>query len=178
MLQFVESLLRNPPDEHELDDGEDTLNEGGDSPGPGVGDVLCAESQPTADQGTQVPQAVVDGSDLGTMLRVRNLGDEHRAGELSQGVAETHEETGALVLRTAHRSSLDSRSDDHDNATNGDGCLATELIAEERHNGERRDGTDRVHGGETTQSLLRWVAHGILPGAQDLRSVHERSWLG
>ena len=73
--------------------------------------MLCAKSQPATDQGTQVPQAVVYGSDPGTVLRMRDLGNKHRAGELSQGVAQTHKETGALVLWSAHGGGLDSSNE-------------------------------------------------------------------
>lgn len=151
------------------------MDEGRDSPGPGAIDVLCAKSQPTADQGTEIPQAVVDGGDPGTMLRMRDFSDEHRAGELSHGVAETHEETGALVLWAAHGRGLNGGGSDHDDATNSDGGFTPKPITEPRYNGERNDRTDRVHGGETTQSVLRRVTHGHLPGFKDLRSVHERS---
>jgi len=167
--------FRDPPDEGELDDGEDTLDQGWDSPGPGAGDVLSAESQPTTDQGTKIPQAVVDGGDPSTMLRVSDFGDKHRAGELSHGVAETHEETGTLILWAAHGGGLDSGGDNHDDATSSDGSLAAKLVADERDNRERDDGTDRVHGAETTQGVLRRVTHSDLPGVQKLRSVHKRS---
>ena len=173
-ISQYEDLLRNPPDEGELDDGKDTLDEGGDSPGPRVTDVLCAKCQPATDESTEIPQAVVDGGDPGTMLRMRDLGDEHRAGELSHGVAETHEEARALVLWATHSGGLNGSGDDHDNATNGDGVLATKLVAEPRHDGERNDATDRVHGAETTQGVFRGVTHCVLPGVKDLRSVHER----
>jgi hypothetical protein len=173
--QCEENLLGNPEDEGELDDGEDTLDEGGDSPGPGVGNVLCTESQPTTDQGTKIPQAVVDCGNPGTMLRMSDLSNKHRAGELSHGVAETHEETGTLVLWAAHGGCLDGSGDDHDDTTGSDGCLTSEFVAEPRNNGKRNDGTDRVHGAETTQSVRRRVTHGLLPGVKELRSVHERS---
>jgi hypothetical protein len=137
--------------------------------------VLCAKSQPATDQGTQIPQAVVYGSDPGTVLRMGDFGNKHRAGELSQGVAQTHKETGALVLWSAHGGGLDSSSNNHDDTSNSNRCLATKSIAEEGYNGERNDGTDRVHGTETTQDVLRGVTHSILPGHKNLRSVHERS---
>lgn len=137
--------------------------------------MLCAKSQPTTDQGTKIPQAVVDGGDPGTMLRMRDFGDKHWAGELSHGVTETHEETGALILWAAHSGGLNGGGNDHDDATNSDGGFAPILIADKRYNGERNDGTDRVHGAETTQSVLRRVIHSHLPGVKDLRSVHERS---
>lgn len=137
--------------------------------------MLCSKSQPTTDQGTKIPQAVVDGSDPSTMLRMRDFGDKHRAGELSHGVAETHEETSTLVLWAAHGGGLNGGGNDHNNTTDSDGSFAPKLIAEPRYNGERNDGTDRVHGAEASQSILRRVVHGLLPGVKNLRSVHERS---
>jgi len=136
--------------------------------------VLGAEREPTADQGAQVPQAVVDSGDPGTMLRVRNLSDEKRAGELSERVAKTHEEAGALVLWLTHSRGLDCSGDNHDDAADGDWDLAAEFVAEEGHNGERGDGTDVVHGAEATKDSLRGVAHSVLPCVQDLGGVHER----
>jgi hypothetical protein len=176
--QYEDNLLRDPPKEHELDDGEDALEESRDSPGPAVVDVLGAKSQPTANERTEIPQAVVDGGDLGTMLRMRNLGDEHGAGELSQGVTETHKETGTLVLWAAHGGGLDGGCDDHDNTANSDWGLTAKLVAQERNNGKRNNGTDRVHGGETAQGVLGRVVHSQLPGVEDLGSIHERSWDG
>lgn len=47
--------------------------------------------------GTQVPQAVVDGRDDGTVLRMADLGEENRARELGQRVSETDEESTTKV---------------------------------------------------------------------------------
>ena len=146
LRQYTQSsgndLLRNPPNECELNNGKDTLDKGRNSPGPGVGNVLSAKSQPATDQGTKVPQAVVDGCNPGTMLGMRNFGNKHRAGELRQGVAQTHKETGALVLWAAHGGGLNSGGDDHNDTPNSDRGFTTKSIAEEGHNGKRNDGTD------------------------------------
>ena len=85
---------------------------------------------------------------------MRNFSDKHRARELSHGVAETHEETASLILRAAHRGSLNGGGNNHNDATNSDGGFAPISVAEERYHGEGNDGTDRVHGAETTQSVL------------------------
>lgn len=42
-------------------------------------------------QCTQVPQAVVDGSDLATVLGMADLGEKNRGGHLGQTVAEAEE---------------------------------------------------------------------------------------
>jgi NAD kinase len=47
--------------------------------------------------GTQIPQAVVDGGDDGTVLRMADLGEENGARELSQRVSETDEESTTKV---------------------------------------------------------------------------------
>lgn len=169
------NILRDPPEKCQLNHGEDTLEKSRDSPRPVVGDVLCAESQPTTDQGSEVPQAVIDSGDPGTMLRMSDLSDKQRARRLSHRVAETHEETGSFVLWETHSSGLDGGGGNHDDATDGDWGLTAKPVAEERHNGKRRDGTNRVHSADTAQKLLRGGAHCGLPGIEELRSVHEGS---
>jgi hypothetical protein len=120
--------LRNEEDESKLNDGREGLGEGGDSPGPVGLDSLGAESEPCADDGTDVPQTVVDGSDPGTMLRMAQFGQKKRGGELSERVSETHEETTGHEHVQVLGSSLDGGTDNHDQASNGDGGLTTEMI--------------------------------------------------
>lgn len=43
-------------------------------------------------QRAKVPQAVIDGSDLATMLGMANLREKNRGGHLGQTVAETEEQ--------------------------------------------------------------------------------------
>jgi hypothetical protein len=44
-------------------------------------------------EGSQIPQAVVDGGEWGTVLGVNNLGQQHRRGQLGERVAESENET-------------------------------------------------------------------------------------
>ena len=99
-------LLGNPPNECKLDNGKDALDQGGHSPRPVVGDIRGAEREPTTNESSKIPQAVVYSSDLATMLRVGNLGQQQRTRELGQRVAESHEETSSLILWTSLRRSL------------------------------------------------------------------------
>jgi hypothetical protein len=46
---------------------------------------------------SEIPQTVVNGGDDGTVLGMADLGEEDRAGQLSQGVSETDKESTAKV---------------------------------------------------------------------------------
>lgn len=124
--------LGDPVDEDELDDRGEGLDEGGDTPRPLVVGVLGAERQPGDNQGTDVPEAVVDGGETGTMLRVAQLGEKHRGGDLGEGVAETEEDTATHEGAHVGAGTLEDGTDDHDNAADGDGELTTEVIGDDR----------------------------------------------
>ena len=73
------NILRDPPNEHQLNDGEEPLEEGGKSPGPVASNVRRAKCEPSADESSKVQQAVVHGGDPSAMLRMSDLGEEQRA---------------------------------------------------------------------------------------------------
>ena len=105
--------LRDPVDEGQLDDGGKSLEQGRHAPRPVALGVVGAEGNPGDDytqslanlcrweilsmekptQGTDVPQAVVDGGETGTVLGMADLGEKHRGRDLSQAVAETKQST-------------------------------------------------------------------------------------
>lgn len=89
--------LGDEPDEGELDEGGDDLDEGDGTPRPVVVDVGSSPSNAGHEQGTQVPQAVVDGRDGTTVLRVADLSEEKGRGHLGERVAETQDETTTQV---------------------------------------------------------------------------------
>ena len=76
------NILRDPPDENQLNDGEDALKERGKSPGPVTSNVCRAKCEPSADESSDIPQAVVYCGNPGAMLRVGDLGEKHWAREL------------------------------------------------------------------------------------------------
>jgi len=115
--------------EHELDDGRQRLEQSGSPPCPVVVDILRAKGDPRADKRTDVPQAVVDGSDATTVLRVADLSQKHGSRKLGQGVAETHEEASALEHGLVDGGSLDSSRKDHDDTAADDGQPPAEVVA-------------------------------------------------
>lgn len=44
-------------------------------------------------EASQIPQAVIDGGKGSTVLRVNDLGQQHRRGQLAERVAESEDET-------------------------------------------------------------------------------------
>ena len=122
--------LGNPPDTEELDDRGETLEQGGNTPGPVAVDVVGAKGQPRDDEGTDVPQAVVDGGELGAMLRVSELGKKHRGGDLGEGVAKAEHDTATHESVEVVSTSLKTGTTDHDDAANNDGELTAIVIGE------------------------------------------------
>lgn len=124
--------LGDPVDEGKLDERGESLEKGGHTPRPLGGDVGGAEGEPGDDQGTDVPQAVVDAGKTATMLGMADFGEKHGRRDLGEGVAETEEDTATHEDTDVGARTLDDGTDNHDNAANGDGELATKVIGEER----------------------------------------------
>ena len=68
--------LGDKPDGGQLNDGRCSLSKSGNAPAPVTVDALGTKSQPGANDGTNVPQAIVDRSDTSTMLRVAKFGEK------------------------------------------------------------------------------------------------------
>ena len=129
--------LRNEPDESQLDDGGESLSKSGDAPAPVALDALGAKRQPGTNDSTNVPQTVVDGGDTSTVLRVAELGKQQRRRKLGKRVAETHQETSTHEVVKVLCSGLDRSTNNHDNTTDSDSRLATEVVGNERSDRER-----------------------------------------
>lgn len=123
--------LGNPPDTDELDDGGEGLEQGGNTPRPVALDIVGSESQPGDDEGTDVPQAVVDGGETSAMLRVSELGEKHGGGDLGEGVAKAEHSTATHEHVKVLGDGLENGTDDHDDAANDDGELTAEVIGKE-----------------------------------------------
>ena len=149
--------LRDPVDEDELNNGGSSLSKGRNAPAPVVVDTLGAECQPCADDGTDVPETVVDGRDTRTVLRMADFGKQQRRGKLSQRVAETHEETTTHEVIKVLSRSLDRGADNHDETSNNNRPLASESVGDEWSHGKRGNGTDRVEGSQETKRRLLGV---------------------
>ena len=100
-----------------------------------------------------------------------DFGEKQRSRQLSERVSETHEETGTLEHGKVDSGSLDRGSGDHDAATDDDGHTATEVVGDVGDHGQRDNGTNRVHGAETTEGFTTRVAHVVLPGREELHGV-------
>jgi hypothetical protein len=128
------------------------LGEGWDAPAPVVIDALGAESQPSTYDGTNVPQAVVDGSDTSAMLRMANLSEKERRRELSKRVTETHKETTTHKVAQVLGRSLNRGTDNHDETSCDNASLAAVVVGNEWDDRKRGDGTDGVESSQKTES--------------------------
>lgn len=131
--------LGHPPDEGDLDDGRAGLDEGRDSPRPVVVHVVGAKGDPRDCQGTDVPEAVVDGCEATTVLRMRDLGQEHGRRDLSQRVAETEQDATSSEDAEAFTGTLHDGTANHDDTANHDGNPSTVSICEDGPVGEKGD---------------------------------------
>jgi len=115
LCQDAESLLRlatrdeetrgliNNPHEDELKDGRESLDEGRHTPRPLGLDVEGTECEPCGNNGSDVPEGVVDGSEGSTVLGVGQLGNEHGRTTLGDRDTETNDESetwSAIVMLT------------------------------------------------------------------------------
>jgi hypothetical protein len=161
--------------EGQLDDGGKSLSECGNAPAPVTVDALGAESQPGADDGTNVPQAVVDTSDTRTMLRVADLGEEQRRRQLGKRVTKTHQETTTHEVSKVLSSSLDGSTDNHDKASDDNSRFAAKAIGNERSNRKGCNRANGVEGSQKTKRGLLGVAEVILPVLENTEVVQHGS---
>jgi hypothetical protein len=96
---------------------------------------------------SQVPQAVVNSGNDASVLGMANFGEQDRARQLSQRVTETDEEATADVHCHTHSSAVaayssrnaltavavgkggEESTEDHDQTSNNNGNLTTEMIS-------------------------------------------------
>jgi hypothetical protein len=81
------------PQSEKLEERWDTLKDRRETPRPLARPEVGSEADPAGSDGTDVPEAVVDGGKSSTMLRMRELRDEHGRGHLSETVSEANEDT-------------------------------------------------------------------------------------
>ena len=87
--------LGDEPDEEELEDGGEGLQDRGNSPGPVVRDVECPECSPGGDDGAGEPHGVEEGGHGRALGGVGSLRDEERRGELNERGTESDHESSA-----------------------------------------------------------------------------------
>lgn len=66
-------------------------------------------------------------------------------------------------------------TDNHDAASDEDGDLATEVISDERSDGQRSNGADRVEGSQETKSRFLRVVEECRPFVENTEIVQHRS---
>lgn len=108
--------FRDEPDEEDLEQRRDRLQEAGHAPSPVTNDIVCPERYPGTDEGAEVPQGVVDGRVDSAMLRVHELCDQERRGAVCDGDAETKEEAANDEHGNVEAHGKQSNSHKHDGA--------------------------------------------------------------
>lgn len=167
--------LGDPEDEGELDNRRSSLGQGRQTPCPISTDTLGTECQPGTDDGTNIPEAVVDGGNTATMLRMAQLGKQKRRGQLGQRVAKTHEEAASHEVVEVLSSSLNGSTNDHNDTADGNRSLTAKVIRNEGSNGKRGDRTDRVESSEDTKETALRIAHLVVEVIQNTEVVQHRT---
>jgi hypothetical protein len=132
------------------------------------------------------------------MLRVGDLGEKHRRADLGQRVAETKQRTSAHEGTEVLASSLKDSTDNHDDAANRDGDLATKVVGEDGavraesaadctrlaqltadyadlHKRDGAQATNLVERTEETKHGTRRLAEEVLPRVEVLDTVEEHA---
>lgn len=112
--------LGHEPDEGDLEQGRDGLQQAGRAPRPVADDVVGAERDPGPDERAQVPEGVVDGRVDGAVLRVDELGDEEGRGPVGDGDAEAEQEAPDDEEGDVEAEGEQCDADDHDSTPNHD----------------------------------------------------------
>lgn len=81
--------FRDEPDEEDLEERRDGLQETGYPPSPVTNNIICAERYPGTDEGSQIPEGVVDCRVDSAVLRVHELSDQEGGGPVGDGDSET-----------------------------------------------------------------------------------------
>lgn len=106
----------NEPDEEDLEQRRDRLQEAGHAPSPVTNDIVRPERHPGTNEGAEVPQGVVDGRVDSTVLRVHELRDQERRGAVCDGDAETKEKAANDEHGNVEAHGKQSNSHKHDGA--------------------------------------------------------------
>jgi len=117
--------LWHPEDERQLNGRRQTLEKGDGPPRPLVVSLRRAPCNPSNEDGSHVPQTVVDSSKLSAVLGVTNLGEEDRRAHLGETVAETQNKTTSHIDLPVGSEGRDESTSDHYGTANGDGNFST-----------------------------------------------------
>jgi len=166
--------LGDEPDQSNLEDGRETLENRGYTPCPGRLDLEGAEGGPGSNNSTGIPKRVVGGSERGTVGRVCDLSDQHRGGIGSKGKTETNQETSTNEHSDGLRGSLDCGSNAHDDCTNEDSRATTDTVREVRGEGVGREGTNVLDGVQETELATSGIVEVQFPLVKRLETVHHR----
>lgn len=164
--------LGEEPDEQELDDGREGLEDGGDTPGPVGVDAEGTESRPSSNDRAREPEGIVERGKRGTVGWVGNLSDQERRSHLCEGSAETDQETRADEHAEILSACLEDSSEQHDGGTEDDTRLAAQTVRDVGSKWDGAEGTNGLDGVEETKVLCRGVSEVLLPALDRLETVH------
>lgn len=167
--------LRDPPDEAKLDSRRKTLKNGDDPPRPVALDVGSSPTDEGNEEGTQIPETVVDGGEDWAMLRMANLGQKNGRAHLSEGVTETENETTSEVDLPCGGETRDEATSNHDSAARGDGNLTTKSLSVEWDDEKRDNGSNVVGVVHQTKAVVIGVVEVDFPARHLLGRVHHHT---
>lgn len=93
---------------------------------------LSTQNRRLLTESSHVPQAVVDGADTSTMLRMADLSEQDWGGELSQTVAETEDETSSSEESITIGEGSHDGTRNHEDTSDGDGYTTSKSIGKRR----------------------------------------------
>jgi len=160
------------PDKDNLGNGGESLESGRNTPCPGVLNLESAKGGPCGDNGTGVPERVVERGQLGTLGWIGEFGNEERGSVGSEGETEPDEETSTNEHSDGLGSGLNASRGNHDTCTEEDGGAATETIREIRCEWVGSEGTNVLDGVEQTELSALGVVKVARPLGEGLETVH------
>jgi hypothetical protein len=162
-------------DEEELDDGGETLESRGDTPGPVAVDAEGTEGGPGSNDGAREPEGIEEGGKRATVSWVGDFRDQEWGGHLGKGGTETDAETGADEHAEVLSSGLEDSSDQDDERTDDDTPFATETVSDVGSHWDGAESTNGLDGVEETQVLWCWVSEVLL--RSDARKQVVSNWM-
>ena len=144
LASSLKYLLRDQltPENDELNETGSTLEDGGESPRPvtvAATPVVSTDASPGNKQRTHVPETVINSGETSTVLRMAQLSEKHRRGNLSERVAETEKNTTARVGSVIGSSSLQTGANSHEDKPESDTRATSPAIGDNRDKRDRGD---------------------------------------
>ncbi|KIW70952.1 hypothetical protein PV04_03179 [Phialophora macrospora] len=145
---MVPGRLGDQPDQEELDHRGKRLQDTGQLPRPLALHFEGPVRGPAGNDRPEIPQGIVDRGELGAVLRVRELRDEHGRAALRVDDAEADDEAGGNEHSDIDADGLQDDAQEDQRAAHQDGPLAPDVIREIGHQRQSHDLSDREDGVE------------------------------